>query len=328
MWLSRACAAYGGKGERFHCAFDSPNVEGKGSVISVEGLTKNYGSRTALDNFSCDVGCGTVTAIVGPNGSGKSTLFRILLGLTRPDYGTATFNGIAYGKLQFPLLTVGAHIDSNFGMPFRSAYQFLKIQAISQGIPTSRVLEVLAQVGLGQVAKQRIGKFSLGMKQRLGIALALLGEPKYYVFDEPLNGLDHDGILWFRELVAQLKAGGATVFLSSHLLLEVERVADHVIFIGKGLNLGAFQMDRLTSCRNQLVLSSGVSPQTLPSPVEQKLVRVGDLLLVPDAALEYWTGKADGEYKNSFRVAPFAKDFEEIYEQHMQASLEFAGETN
>lgn len=295
-------------------------------MISVNNLTKNYGQRAALAEFSCEIPRGSVTAIVGPNGSGKSTLFRILLGLTRPDQGAATFDGIAYGKLQFPLRTVGAHIDSNFGMPFRSAYQFLKIQAISQGIPTSRVLEVLAQVGLGQVAKQRIGKFSLGMKQRLGIALALLGEPKYFVFDEPLNGLDHDGILWFRELVAQLKAAGSTVLLSSHLLLEVERVADQVIFIGKGLNLGQVQMDRLASCRNQLVFSSGLISDSLPAPEGEKLVRLGDLLLVPDSELEYWTAKVSGEFENKFKVLPFDKDFEEIYEEHMENSLEFAGE--
>lgn len=203
-------------------------------MIEVRGLVKRFGARLALDNVSFRVGPGRVTAFLGPNGSGKTTTMRILLGLERATSGSALVDGLSYARLADPMFRLGALLDVRNAHPARSAFHHLRALALTHGISMRRVDDVLEQVGLADVASNRIGGFSLGMRQRLGIAGAMLGDPGIYVFDEPVNGLDPDGVRWFRELVRSFADEGRTVFLSSHLISEVALTADHVIVLGRG----------------------------------------------------------------------------------------------
>ncbi|MFI8214598.1 ABC transporter ATP-binding protein [Streptomyces sp. NPDC085932] len=203
-------------------------------MITVDRLTKKYGDKTAVSDLSFQINPGKVTGFLGPNGAGKSTTMRMIVGLDEPTEGRALVAGKRYAHLKHPLREVGALLDARAGHPGRSAYHHLLGMARSNGIPASRVGEVLDTVGLGEVAKKRIGSFSLGMGQRLGIAGALLGDPKVLLFDEPVNGLDPDGVRWVRELMRKLAAEGRTVFVSSHLMSEMQETADHVIVIGRG----------------------------------------------------------------------------------------------
>jgi ABC-2 type transport system ATP-binding protein len=203
-------------------------------MIEVRDLTKRYGEKLAVDNLSFTVEAGRVTGFLGPNGAGKSTTMRLILGLDYPDSGTATINGRPYRDLANPLTTVGALLEAKSVHPGRSARNHLLFLAQSQGLPRTRVDEVLGLVGLREVADQRAGSFSLGMSQRLGIAAALLGDPDVLMFDEPVNGLDPEGIRWIRLLMRSLAAEGRTVFVSSHLMSEMEVTADYLIVIGRG----------------------------------------------------------------------------------------------
>ena len=203
-------------------------------MIEVTGLTKHYGAVTAVDNLTFTVKPGIVTGFLGPNGAGKSTTMRMMLGLDRPTKGTATIEGKNYSQLKQPLRTVGALLDAKWVHPNRSARAHLEWMAASNGIPKSRVDEVLRLVGLSEVAKKNAGGFSLGMSQRLGLAGALLGDPKVLLFDEPVNGLDPEGIVWIRKFMQRLAAEGRTVLVSSHLLSEMAQTAEHLIVIGRG----------------------------------------------------------------------------------------------
>ena len=203
-------------------------------MLSIDGLTKRYGTRLVLDEVSFVARPGRVTAFLGPNGAGKTTTMRVLLGLEVADSGTAYIEGVAYTSLSRPLDLVGALLDSDGAHPGRSAWAHLKILALSHGYSDDRIIEVLAITGLSQVARKKVGNFSLGMKQRLGIAAAMLGNPKILILDEPTNGLDQDGILWFRGLVKNLANSGCTVLLSTHVLGEVELIADQVVILGNG----------------------------------------------------------------------------------------------
>jgi ABC-2 type transport system ATP-binding protein len=203
-------------------------------TITVTGLTKRYGATTAVHDISLRIAPGRVTGFLGPNGSGKSTTIRMILGLDRPTAGTALVNGKPYAELRHPLRTVGALLDARAVHPGRSARNHLRIMARSNGIPERRIGEVLETVGLSHVARKRAGGFSLGMSQRLGIAEALLGDPEVLIFDEPVNGLDPDGVRWVRQLMRALAAEGRTVFVSSHLMSEMQQTADHLVVIGKG----------------------------------------------------------------------------------------------
>jgi ABC-2 type transport system ATP-binding protein len=207
--------------------------EGK-LMIEARGLTKRYGAKTAVDHLSFTVEPGRVTGFLGPNGAGKSTTMRLILGLDRPQSGTATINGHPYADLPTPLRVVGALLEARAMHTGRSAYNHLLFLAQSQGLPRSRVDQVLALVGLTEVARKRTGGFSLGMGQRVGIAAALLGDPQVLILDEPVNGLDPEGILWIRNLMKQLASEGRTVFVSSHLMNEMAVTADHLIVIGRG----------------------------------------------------------------------------------------------
>jgi ABC-2 type transport system ATP-binding protein len=203
-------------------------------VIEARGLTKRYGKTVAVDDLSFDVQPGQVTGFLGPNGSGKSTTMRMIMGLDRPNAGSVTIQGRRYRELPWPLHEVGALLEAKAIHPGRSAYNHLWMLAQTNGISRRRVGEVLELVGLTHVARRRAGKFSLGMSQRLGIAAALLGDPSVLLFDEPVNGLDPEGILWIRTLLRRLAAEGRTVFVSSHLMSEMAITADHVVVIGRG----------------------------------------------------------------------------------------------
>ncbi|MEU4329640.1 ATP-binding cassette domain-containing protein [Nonomuraea dietziae] len=203
-------------------------------MIEVKQLTKRYGTARAVDDLSFTVQPGHVTGFLGPNGAGKSTTMRLILGLDTPTSGEALVNGRRYATFGAPLHEVGALLDANALHPARSAYNHLLWMARSNGIGPVRVVEVLEQVGLAGVARKRAGGFSLGMKQRLGIAAALLGDPGVLLFDEPVNGLDPDGVRWIRDLMRSLAAEGRTVLLSSHLMSEMALTADRIVIVGRG----------------------------------------------------------------------------------------------
>jgi ABC-2 type transport system ATP-binding protein len=203
-------------------------------MIEAVGLTKRYGERLAVDDLSFTVAPGQVTGFLGPNGAGKSTTMRMILGLDRPTAGRVTIDGKTFAALDCPLREVGALLDAKAIHGGRSAYNHLWCLAQTNNLPKRRVGEVLELVGLTEVARKRSKGFSLGMGQRLGIASALLGDPRILIFDEPINGLDPEGILWIRNLMKALAAQGRTVFVSSHLMSEMENTADHLIVIGRG----------------------------------------------------------------------------------------------
>jgi len=203
-------------------------------MIEVQGLTKRYGATVAVEQLSFDVRPGAVTGFLGPNGSGKSTTMRIILGLDAPDAGSARIGGRRYRELGWPLREVGALLEARAFHPGRSARAHLAALAASNDLPRSRVEEVLGLVGLADAAQRRAGKFSLGMAQRLGIAAALLGDPEVLLLDEPVNGLDPEGIRWIRNLLKSLAAQGRTVFVSSHLISEMALTADRLVVIGQG----------------------------------------------------------------------------------------------
>ncbi|MCZ4101252.1 MULTISPECIES: ABC transporter ATP-binding protein [Streptomyces] len=208
-------------------------------MIEVNELTKRYGGKTAVDQLSFAVRPGQVTGFLGPNGAGKTTTLRIILGLDAPTGGTATVSGVPFRSHSRGLRHVGALLDAGQVHGGRSAVAHLSAIARSNGIPLRRVDNVLQEVGLADVATRRIGGFSLGMKQRLGIATALLGDPPVLMFDEPVNGMDPEGVLWMRRLFRRLAAEGRTVFLSSHLMSEMENTADQLVVVGRGRLIAA-----------------------------------------------------------------------------------------
>ena len=215
-------------------------------MIEVNELTKRYRRTIAVDGLSFRVEPGHVTGFLGPNGAGKSTTMRLVLGLGTPDSGEALVNGKRYTKFRRPLRQVGALLDANAVHGGRSAVNHLRCLARTNGIGPVRVDEVLDQVGLTAVARKPVGGFSLGMKQRLGIAGALLGDPEVLMFDEPVNGLDPDGVRWIRELMRSLAAEGRTVLLASHLMSEMAMTAEHLIVVGQGRLIAQTTVEELT----------------------------------------------------------------------------------
>ena len=212
-------------------------------MIEAVNLTKRYGHKTAVDNISFTVEPGTVTGFLGPNGAGKSTTMRMIMGLDKPTSGKVTINGRPYRQLSAPLCEVGALLDAKGLHGSRNARNHLRQLAASNGIPAKRVDEVLDITGLTSVAKKRVKGFSLGMGQRLGIAAALLGDPGVLMFDEPVNGLDPEGVKWVRETCRRLAGEGRTVFISSHLMSEMAQTADQLLVIGRGRILSAGPVD-------------------------------------------------------------------------------------
>ena len=232
-------------------------------MITAHALTKRYGSATAVDGLTFEVPAGVVTGFLGPNGSGKSTTMRMILGLDAPSSGSALIDGRRFSELGWPLREVGSLLDAKAFHPSRSARNHLRQLALANDIPGKRVDEVLDQVGLTSVANRRAGKFSLGMGQRLGIAAALLGDPGVLLFDEPINGLDPEGIRWVRDLLRSLAAEGRTVFVSSHLISEMALTADRFVVIGRGRLVAETTVAEFTA------RSSGASVKLLtPDPGE------------------------------------------------------------
>lgn len=216
-------------------------------MIEVTHLTKRFGAKVAVDDLSFRVEPGRVTGFLGPNGAGKSTTMRLILDLDRPQAGTATIDGRRYRDLRAPMRAVGALLEARSIHTGRTARDHLLFLAQTQGLPARRVDEMLALVGLSPVARKRTGGFSLGMSQRLGLAAAMLGDPQFLLLDEPVNGLDPEGVLWIRTLLKSLAAEGRTIFVSSHLMNEMAVTADHLIVIGRGKLIADASTEELTA---------------------------------------------------------------------------------
>lgn len=229
-------------------------------MIETSHLTKRFGDKVAVDDLTIRVEPGRVTGFVGPNGAGKTTTMRLIVGLDRPTSGSVTVNGQPYAHHRAPLHEVGALLDAKAANPSRTARNHLRTLALSQGIPIKRVDQLLETTGLASVANKPVGTFSLGMGQRLGIAAAMLGDPKTLILDEPVNGLDLEGVQWVRSLVRHEAACGKTVFLSSHLMSEMELVADHLVILGRGRLLAEMPMAQFIANESGVV-TRVVSPQ-------------------------------------------------------------------
>ena len=221
-------------------------------AIAARGLTKSFDGMTAVDDLSFEVVPGRVTAFVGPNGAGKSTTLRMLVGLVTPDAGTASILGMPYGSLDRPTATVGAVLDATSFHPLRSGRDHLRVMAAASGFDDGRVDDVLDEVGLAAAAGRKAGKYSLGMRQRLGLAGALLGDPDVLILDEPSNGLDPHGIRWLRTTLKAFAAQGRAVLVSTHLLGEIAETADDVIVIDRGRLVAAAALEDLTDARSTL----------------------------------------------------------------------------
>jgi ABC-2 type transport system ATP-binding protein len=260
-------------------------------MIEATNLNKRYGATLAVHDLSFTVPPGQVTGFLGPNGAGKSTTMRLVLGLAAPTSGSVTVNGRPYAAYRRPLFAVGALLEAQAMHPGRSAYNHLLCLALSNGIGRARVDQVLDQVGLRRVARKRVGGFSLGMRQRLGIAAALLGDPPVLMFDEPVNGLDPEGVLWIRTLLKSLAAEGRTVFVSSHLMSEMAMTADRLIIIGRGRLLAQTTVeDLLTSGSGSFVRVRSPQGDALATLLEAQGIAVArqadDVLRITGASCE------------------------------------------
>ncbi|MFJ8585258.1 ABC transporter ATP-binding protein [Streptomyces sp. NPDC093595] len=307
-------------------------------MIEAVGLTKRYGAKTAVYNLSFQVRPGTVTGFLGPNGSGKSTTMRMILGLDRPTSGHVTIGGHPFRSLPNAPRQVGALLDAKAVHGGRSARSHLLSLAQLAGIPARRVDEVLGVVGLQDVAKRRSKGFSLGMGQRLGIAAALLGDPQVLLFDEPVNGLDPEGILWVRNLMKALAAEGRTVFVSSHLMSEMALTAEHLIVIGRGQLLADMSVKDFISA-NSADFARVRTPQTEPS-LREKLVGVlaeagGQVMSEPDGALRV-TGLplprisdlAHDAGVRLWELSPHQASLEEAYMRLTQGAVDYRSTTD
>jgi ABC-2 type transport system ATP-binding protein len=297
-------------------------------MIEARGLTKRYGDTVAVDNLSFTVEPGRITGFLGPNGAGKTTTMRLILGLDYPTSGTVTVNGKPFSKLAWPMREVGALLDAKSVHGGRSAYNHLLCLAQASSLPARRVDEVLDLVGLHDVARKRSKGFSLGMGQRLGIAAALLGDPAILMFDEPVNGLDPEGILWIRNLMKALAAEGRTVFVSSHLMSEMENTADHLIVIGRGRRIAESTVAEFIAANSQQsvrVRTPQADELTLVATAAGGTVRSDDggtivvLGLTPAQV-------GDLAFENRIRLhelAPAHASLEEAFMELTAASVEF-----
>jgi ABC-2 type transport system ATP-binding protein len=301
-------------------------------MIELEGLTKRYGEKVAVNNLSFTVRPGIVTGFLGPNGAGKSTTMRMILGLDRPTAGDVRIDGKHYHQLKDPLTYIGALLEARGVHPGRSAYHHLLCLAQSNGIPKRRVHEVLDTVGLTAVAKKKTKGFSLGMGQRLGIAAALLGDPRILMFDEPVNGLDPEGIHWIRTLMKSLASQGRTVFVSSHLMSEMALTADHLVVIGQGRLLADTSMADFIE-RNSRSYVRIRTPQR--ESLLDVLQRAGMTAVeAGDGVLEVDGGKAEqiGELAARHRItlhelSPQQASLEEAFMQLTAESVEYHAHT-
>src|SRR5579863_6801807 len=301
-------------------------------MIEAKSLTKHYGEKVAVDQLSFTVRPGVVTGFLGPNGSGKSTTMRMIMGLDAPTTGDVTVKGLHYHDLPWPLHEVGALLEAKAIHPGRSARAHLQMLAESSHIPRSRIDAVLELVGLSGVAGQRAGKFSLGMGQRLGIAAALLGDPEVLLFDEPVNGLDPDGIRWVRNLLKGLAGEGRTVFVSSHLMSEMALTADEVIIIGKGHLISQIPVDELLSQSTQRFVRVR-SPEA--AKLKTALEHEGAVVALEDDGSLSVRGAnevAIGELAATIPVvlhelAPQSASLEEAFMELTEDSIEYHGTT-
>jgi len=295
-------------------------------MIEASGLTKRYGTALAVDGLSFTVPPGQVTGFLGPNGAGKSTTMRLMLGLDAPDAGSVTVSGQPYARYRRPLFEVGALLEARSFHGGRSAYNHLRCLAASNGIGRRRVVEVLDLVGLDQVARRRAGGFSLGMGQRLGIAAALLGDPGVLVLDEPVNGLDPDGVAWIRELLKSLAAEGRTVLISSHLMSEMQNTADRLIIIGHGRLIAQAAIgELLATSSGSYVRVRSPNADELAAALEARgatVARVGDGTLAVTGA----TTDTIGEIARArgFTLAELAAHQASLEERYMELTRDTA----
>jgi ABC-2 type transport system ATP-binding protein len=298
-------------------------------MIELAGLTKVFGQTRAVDDLTCSIEPGMVTGFLGPNGAGKTTTMRLILGLDHPTAGTATIDGRTYRELKDPLRTVGALLDARQVQPNRSAGNHLRWIAATNRIPPARVDEVLDMVGLTSVAGKIAGTLSLGMSQRLGIAAALLGDPPVLLFDEPVNGLDPEGIRWVRTLMRTLAGQGRTVFVSSHLLAEMANTADRLVVIGKGKLIASTKV-------SEFVARSGADTVRVRSPQLDTLREVltdaglqahlepdGFALLVGGAAIEVVGDLAARNAITLHELSAQRASLEEAYMQLTDEAVEY-----
>jgi ABC-2 type transport system ATP-binding protein len=297
-------------------------------MIEARGLTKRYGDTLAVNDLSFSVAPGKITGFLGPNGAGKTTTMRMILGLDQPTAGEVTVAGRPFARLSQPMRQVGALLDAKALHGGRSAYNHLLCLAQSNNLPTKRINEVLGLVGLSEVARKRARGFSLGMGQRLGIAAALLGDPQILMFDEPVNGLDPEGILWIRNLMKALAAEGRTVFVSSHLMSEMENTADHLLVIGRGKLIADCTVDEFIAANSQQT----VRVRTPQLDQMAKLVAAaggtvrenGDGVMVISGLHVDEVG--DLAYENSVRLhelAPLHASLEQAFMELTASSVEF-----
>jgi ABC-2 type transport system ATP-binding protein len=298
-------------------------------MIEVKNLSKRYGDRVAVDELTFAIRPGVVTGFLGPNGAGKSTTMRMIVGLDKPTSGTVTVNGRCYAEHPAPLRAVGAMLDARGVHPGRSAYSHLRAIAATTGITKHRVDEVLDLVGLHRAAHRPAGAFSLGMGQRLGIAAALLGDPDTVILDEPVNGLDPEGVVWIRNLVKDLAAEGRTVFLSSHLMSEVALTVDHLVVIGRGRLVADVPMAEFTT------LACGGDRVRVRSP---QATMLGELLAGPGVTIcgtahgvldvsglsaEQIGERAAGAGLTLYELSPQRASLEEVFMELTQNCLEY-----
>jgi ABC-2 type transport system ATP-binding protein len=301
-------------------------------MIVAEGMTKRYGKTVAVDDLSFTVESGLVTGFLGPNGAGKSTTMRMIVGLDAPSSGGVSVNGREYGRLRFPLHEVGALLEAKAIHPGRSARNHLRWLAASNNIDRRRVDQVLDMVGLASVARKRSGGFSLGMGQRLGIAAALLGDPEILILDEPVNGLDPEGILWVRNLLRSLAAEGRTVFVSSHLMSEMALTADRLIVIGRGRLIADASVSEViaSSSTNHLRVVSPQAPQ-LRTLIETQggtvTTEAGDILAVTGLLCRQVGVLAAQAGLTLYELSPQEASLEEAFMEMTRDSADFhAGE--
>jgi ABC-2 type transport system ATP-binding protein len=297
-------------------------------MIEARGLTKRYGDTVAVDGLSFSIAPGKITGFLGPNGAGKTTTMRMILGLDQPTSGTVTVDGQPFTRAAQPMRQVGALLDAKALHGGRSAYNHLLCLAQSNNLPASRVKEVLGLVGLTDVARKRAKGFSLGMGQRLGIAGALLGDPQILMFDEPVNGLDPEGILWIRNLMKALAAEGRTVFVSSHLMSEMENTADHLLVIGKGKLIADCTVDAFIAANSQLHVRVR-TPQ--PGQLTKLVAAAGGTVQDQGAGVLVVAGIDAGQigdlaYENAIRLhelSPVHASLEQAFMELTASSVEF-----
>jgi ABC-2 type transport system ATP-binding protein len=307
-----------------------PDDEFEGILIMIEavGLSKRYGDRLAVDQLSFVVKPGQVTGFLGPNGAGKSTTMRMILGLDTPSAGTVSVNGKPFTDLDNPMREVGALLDAKAIHGGRSAYNHLLCLAQTNNLPKRRVDEVLELVGLSEVARKRAKGFSLGMGQRLGIAAALLGDPKILMFDEPVNGLDPEGILWIRNLMKALAAEGRTVFVSSHLMSEMENTADHLLVIGRGRMIADCTVQEFIDQNSELAIRVRTPQATQLAELVRadggKAVPDGpDALLVTELAIDRIGDLAFDNGVRLYELSPLQASLEQAFMELTKDSVEY-----